>query len=73
MAYRRRRRSTSRRLLRSSRGRRSFQSRAGYGRYRPRRARRGREMRLVIQAPRGLMPRIVKAGQGVRYRRRRAF
>lgn len=70
MAYRR---YGSRRLLRSSRGKRGQFSRSGRGRYRRRSTRRGREMRLVIQAPRGILPRIVTTGQGTRYRRRRYF
>lgn len=67
MAYRRRtmRYSTGRRSSFSSRGR-------GTGRRRTR-TRRAREVRLVLQAPRGIMPRIVTTGQGVRYRRRRRF
>nr|QJB20315.1 MAG: hypothetical protein [Microvirus sp.] len=69
-----RRRSRSRRLMRYSTGRRSSFSSRGRGRYRRRAGTsRGREVRLVIQAPRGILPRVVTTGQGVRYRRRRRF
>lgn len=73
-APRRRARGTqSRRLMRFSTGRRSQWSSRGRGRYRRRATARGREVRLVIQAPRGMLARPVVAGQGMRYRRARRY
>lgn len=49
-------------------------SRRGYGRQRRRYGSRGAQsIRLVIQAPRGMLPRQVVAGQGARTRRRRRY
>ena len=53
---------------------RRISSRSGYGRYRRRSGpSRAREVRLVIQAPRGMLARPVTAGQGYRYRRARRY
>lgn len=54
--------------------RRSSLSRTGRGMYRRRSAtRRGRSVRLVIQAPRGILPRGYISNQWRRYRRTRRY
>jgi hypothetical protein len=47
--------------------------RSGVGRYRRGYARRGREFRLVIQAPRGILPAAAAPYRGLRRRRSRRF
>jgi len=77
MAYRRRRSASRRRMptrrRTTGRSRWSMNSRAGRGRYRRRAAVRGREVRLVIQAPRGILQPVVTTGSGLRYRRSRRY
>lgn len=77
MAYSRygRRRTNRRNYRRTSvmGRRRRMLSRVGRGRYRRRTVRRGREIRLVISAPRGILARPVATGTTMRYRRSRRY
>lgn len=52
---------------------RSRWSRTGYGRYRRGFRRRGGEFRIVVQAPRGLLPATAAPYRGLRRRRSRRW